>query len=588
MTDRQPPVRGSAAWDPPRRLPVFFDVPDTPPARRIAIRADMSPLRLAAAVVRSGGWMAAVGCLLLVTYNTAFTLVPVALGAAIDRGVGPVTEGAPTGDALDEFLLWAAVVGGLYVVVNLTYRFGGRMGWHCVQRAEYELSARVVERVLDVRGTAGPARLPGRLLSVATSDASRTSSALYFAIYPLGTAVGIGVATVSLFWIHPLLGLTVVVGAPLLLAVMAVVAGPLRARTAREQEAVADASGTAADLVAGYRVVAGIHAQHAAAAHYRVVSRSALRGSLASNAAEGALIGTNATLTGLFAGAVTVLAALLTLDGAITVGGLIAAAGLAQLLLQPLRTLVEEAATLGAEVLASARRVLDLLDTGSHPAAVGTAPVPPRPGLRLTSPGLAHPVDVADGELVAIDLPAVHADALVAVLTLTALGDEPDGPAVTLDGRPLHEHDPGAVRRTVLVAPHHADLLEPTVLANVLPPGGDPATARSALLAARCESLEHELPLGWATRIGDGGRTLSGGQRQRVALARALARDAPVLVLQEPTNAVDAVTEHDIAARVREARRGATTVVLTSSPAFHAVADRSITTPTPAATSVRS
>lgn len=576
MTQRRAP-----AWDPPRRLPVFFDVPDVPPGPRITLRAGTSPLRLAGAVVRSGGWVAAVGCLLLVTYNTAFTLVPVALGAAIDRGVGPVTEGASASEALGEFLLWAGVVAGLYVVINLTYRFGGRMGWYCVQRAEYELSARVVERVLDVRGTAGPPQLPGRLLSVATSDASRTCSALYFAIYPLGTVVGILVATVSLFVIHPVLGLAVVVGAPLLLAVMAVVARPLRARTEREQETVADASGTAADLVAGYRVLAGIHAQRAAAAHYREVSRSALRGSLASNAAEGALIGTNAVLTGLFAGAVTVVAAVLTLDGAISVGGLVAAAGLAQLLLQPLRMLVEEAATLGAEVLASAGRVLALLGLDPHPAALGTAPVPGSPRLRITSVPLDGPVDVGRGELVALDLGAAHADALVGVLTLGSRGDDPSGPEVLLDERPLHEHDPAAVRRTVLVAPHHADLLEPTLLANVLPrPDSDPALARAALLAARCESLEQELPHGYDTRIGDGGRTLSGGQRQRVALARALARDAPVLVLHEPTNAVDAVTEHDIAERVRHARRGSTTLVLTSSPAFHAVADRSIGTST--------
>ncbi|WP_229051605.1 ABC transporter ATP-binding protein [Aeromicrobium sp. Leaf350] len=561
----------TSAWNPPKRLPVFFDVPDTPPKPRIAMRGGMRPLQLAVAVIRSGGWLAGVGCLLLITYNTAFTLVPLALGAAIDRGIGPVTEGAAANDAIGTFLAWAAVIAGLYVVINLTYRFGGRMGWHCVQRAQYELSARVVERILDVRGSAGPAQLPGRLLSVATSDASRTCSALYFAIYPLGSVVGIVVATVSLFVIHPLLGGLVLVGAPLLLAVMTVASRPLRTRAQREQETIADASGTAADLIAGHRVIAGIHAQAAASEHYRHVSRSALRGSLAANSAEGALVGTNAMLTGLFAGLVTVVAALLTFDGAISVGALIAAAGLAQLLLQPLRHLVEEAATLGAVVLASAGRVLDLLGSEPNPAALGTAAVPASPRLRLVSPHLDAPVEVESGDFVVIDLPSAHADALVDTLVLTSRG-EGDTEA-TLDDRPLHEHDPSSVRRTILVAPHHADLLEPTVLANV---HADPALARAALQVARCESLEHELPLGYDTLIGDAGRTLSGGQRQRVALARAIAHEAPVLVLHDPTSSVDAVTEHDIAARVRAARQGSTTIVITSSPAFHAVADRSI------------
>ncbi|MDQ3990253.1 MAG: ATP-binding cassette domain-containing protein, partial [Actinomycetota bacterium] len=74
--------------------------------------------------------------------------------------------------------------------------------------------------------------------------------------------------------------------------------------------------------------------------------------------------------------------------------------------------------------------------------------------------------------------------------------------------------------------------------------------------------------------ISEQGRSLSGGQRQRVALARALATDAPVLVLHDPTTAVDTVTEARIAAGLRDLRRGRTTIVLTTSPALLAVTDR--------------
>ncbi|MGA9874104.1 MAG: ABC transporter ATP-binding protein [Rhodococcus sp. (in: high G+C Gram-positive bacteria)] len=567
------PNPNSPAWNPPRRLPVFFEVPAAPPKQRITIREDMSPLALAASIVRSAGWHAVLGCLLLVVFNIATTLVPLALGAAIDQGIGPVTTGMPAGDAVGGFAIWVSVIAGLYVVMNLTYRFGGRIGWYSVQRAQYELSARVVERILDARGTAGGPQLPGRLLSVATSDSERTCAALYFAIYPLGNLVAIVVAAVSLFVIHPILGITVVVGAPLLLVLMALAARPLRARTEREQEAIADAAGTAADLVSGYRVIAGIHAQRAAAGHYRGVSRAALRGTLASNTAEGALVGVNATLTALFAGIVTVVAALLTFDGSISVGGLIAAAAMAQMLLDPLKILIEEAATLGAEVLASARRVLNLLFTEPNPDALGAAPVAPTPHLRIDSP-TGDSIDIRAGEFVVIDPTAVDADVLTAALTMTARAGT--APHITLDGRELREHDPTEVRRTILVAPHRADLLEDTVLANVLHDSDDVSRARAALDSACCGSLEHELPLGYDTAIGDGGRTLSGGQRQRVALARALFREPPVLVLHDPTNSVDSATEHDIAHRLRSARSGFTTVVITSSPAFHAVAERSI------------
>ncbi|MGW4278087.1 ATP-binding cassette domain-containing protein, partial [Streptomyces seoulensis] len=74
--------------------------------------------------------------------------------------------------------------------------------------------------------------------------------------------------------------------------------------------------------------------------------------------------------------------------------------------------------------------------------------------------------------------------------------------------------------------------------------------------------------------VGEGGRSLSGGQRQRVLLARALRAEPPVLVVHDPTTAVDAVTEARIAQGLREIRQGRTTVVVTNSPALLAVTDR--------------
>jgi putative ABC transport system ATP-binding protein len=74
--------------------------------------------------------------------------------------------------------------------------------------------------------------------------------------------------------------------------------------------------------------------------------------------------------------------------------------------------------------------------------------------------------------------------------------------------------------------------------------------------------------------VSEQGRSLSGGQRQRVALARALATDAPVLVLHDPTTALDTVTEARVAEALRELRRGRTTLVATTSPALLAACDR--------------
>ncbi len=98
--------------------------------------------------------------------------------------------------------------------------------------------------------------------------------------------------------------------------------------------------------------------------------------------------------------------------------------------------------------------------------------------------------------------------------------------------------------------------------------------AETALLAANAEDVYDVLPGGWQGVLDERGRGLSGGQRQRVVLARALAAEAPVLVLVEPTSAVDAHTEVRIAERVTRLRAGRTTVVCTVSPLWLHHADR--------------
>jgi ABC-type multidrug transport system fused ATPase/permease subunit len=89
---------------------------------------------------------------------------------------------------------------------------------------------------------------------------------------------------------------------------------------------------------------------------------------------------------------------------------------------------------------------------------------------------------------------------------------------------------------------------------------------RRALETASTEDILEALPDGLDSPVAERGRTFSGGQRQRLVLARALTRDPEILILVEPTSAVDAHTEARIASRLRGHRAGRTTVVVTSSP----------------------
>jgi ABC-type multidrug transport system fused ATPase/permease subunit len=141
--------------------------------------------------------------------------------------------------------------------------------------------------------------------------------------------------------------------------------------------------------------------------------------------------------------------------------------------------------------------------------------------------------------------------------------------AVSLGGVALADLDRATVRELVLVADNQATLFSGTLrdeLGQGLTAGVDDERVLAALRAANAEDIIDALPDGLDAELAEGGREFSGGQQQRLRLARALLVDPPILVLIEPTSAVDAHTEARIAARLGAARLGRTTVICTTSP----------------------
>ncbi|MEV6917558.1 ABC transporter ATP-binding protein [Amycolatopsis sp. NPDC051106] len=506
----------------------------------------------------------ALASLLTACHQGGEALVPVVIGVVIDQAVA--------GGSVGTLLFWLAVLAVLFAALSTSYRLGARFGERAAERAAHDLRLDVGRRVLHPGGGAEAGNLAGELVSIGTSDAKRVGQVN--GVLPFGVAglAGLLVSAVVLLTMSLPLGLLVLLGTPPMLYLAHLIGKPLERRSEAEQERSAFASGIATDLVAGLRVLKGVGAERAAVDRYRRTSQDSLRATLRAARAQAWHNGALLALTGIFIAVVALVGGNLAAAGDISVGDLVAAVGLAQYLITPFSIFSWVNGEL-AQGRASAGRIADVLNAPSAvDAGEATIPAPAAGHVRLSalSRGALRDVDfeARPGELLGV----VATDPAAATDLLDCLGRaaDPATGSVSVDAVDLSTVDPSRVREVVLVAAHDADLFAGTVAENF---GTGPLT-EEAMTAAAVDEVAGALPDGVATEVTERGRSLSGGQRQRVALARALAVDAPVLVLHDPTTAVDTVTEARIAAGLAELRRGRTTILVTTSPALLAATDR--------------
>jgi putative ABC transport system ATP-binding protein len=497
---------------------------------------------------------------LLMVWQVCELAVPVLIGVVIDRAVA-------TSDA-EQMVLWGAVLCVHFAVLSTAYRLGSRVGFRALQEESHALRTEVSALVLSPHG-ARTDRLPGDVLSPATGDAEAVATVLRHLTFTVVGLVGLVVTAVVLATIDLLVATVVFVGVPLVLLTTQVLAPRLAHRAHARQEAVGRANGLATDLVRGLRPLKGIGAEAVAHRRYRAQSRDAMRASVSAARWEGLLYGVTDGLGIAFLAAVALLAGQRALSGDLSIGELVAVVGLAQFVAEPMGMVAYLVAAL-ARSRASARRIVELL--GAPPLVqVGDRSATAEGGLVIDSvshgPLSEVSVAVPSGELVAV-VAEDPADA-AALMDLLRAESAPASGELRLGGVPLTELRIEEIRRLLVLAEHHVDLFEGTLRSNVDPGETVPDERFAAVLAA---SAAEDLP---DEPVAVNGTTLSGGQRQRLGLARALAVDPPVLVLHDPTTAVDAVTEERIAERFSGVRRrDGATLLLTGSPALLARADR--------------
>ncbi|MEU1471087.1 ABC transporter ATP-binding protein [Streptomyces sp. NPDC005761] len=506
------------------------------------------------------------GTVLMGLYQAGETAFPIALGLIVEHTLQDRSPGS-----------LAVSIGALAVIittVSLSWRFGMRIlqkantteahRWR-VQVAECGLQP--VDRDIDLKS--------GEVLTIATEDADSTADIIEVVPLLISSLVAVLVAAVALGLADVRLGLLVIMGTVVILTILSVMSKRIGASTQEQQARVARAGAKVADLITGLRPLHGFGGNHAAFVSYRKVSTEARHQAITVARVNGAYAGAAQALNAVLAAAVTLTAGWLAFAGRITIGELVMAVGLAQFIMEPLK-MFSEMPKYVMMARASAERMALVL---AAPPVAAPGPRRPAAGGDLEIDGVRHGTlrglkfRVAAGEFVAITAyqPRAAAD-FASVLAVSVPPHAYEG-TVRISGQEIADLSVEAVREHMLVNPYDGEIFAGTLRTNIDPSG----TSRMVPEAVEASMLTDVVALhrtGLDHGVRDRGANLSGGQRQRLSLARALAADTDVLVLHDPTTAVDAVTEQLIARNLVKLRRGRTTVVITSSPAVLDAADR--------------
>ncbi|WP_344045858.1 thiol reductant ABC exporter subunit CydD [Streptomyces thermoalcalitolerans] len=445
-----------------------------------------------------------------------------------------------------------------------------------------ELRGRLLERATAL----GPGWLSGQRTGSLVALATRGIDALddYFARYlpQLGLAVVVPVAVLARIVTEDWVSAALIVGTlPLIPVFMVLIGWATQSRMDRQWRLLSRLSGHFLDIVAGLptlkvfgRAKAQAESIRRITGEYRRATMRTLRIAFLSSFALELLSTLSVALVAVAIGM------------RLVHGGMDLYTGLVILVLAPEAYLplrqVGAQYHAAAEGLAAAEEVFAVLETPVPVSGTGAVPTgtlafekvtvryPGRSADAVTDVSFA----VRPGETVALVGPSGAGKSTLLNVLLGFV--RPTAGRVRIAGADLADLDLEQWRSRIAWVPQRPHLYAGTVAENVrlARPDADDAAVRSALADAGALEFVDTLPEGMDTRLGEDGAGLSAGQRQRLALARAFLADRPVLLLDEPTAALDGATEAEIVAAVRRLSAGRTVLMVVHRPALLEVADR--------------
>jgi ABC-type multidrug transport system fused ATPase/permease subunit len=528
---------------PYRELPVADPgVPDT-----------RSPLRYLIWIARQQSWLLFFNAVFGIGWMVSQALLWAAVGAAIDHGIAKHSE--------VELFKWVGVVIALGLIQAICGALRHQLAVTNWMNAAYR-TVQVIGHHVSRTGTAMTDEIPsGDIVNTVAADAMRIGGAYDVFARFMGAIVAWLVVSVILLSTSVELGLIVLIGVPILASLTTPLMKPLHVSQAAQREAAGRLAALGSDTVAGLRILRGVGGEEVFLHNYR---RQSNKVRLAGNriaAPQAGLESGQVLLPAFLTAVVTFLGAHDVMNGSLQPGQLVAFFGYATFLTMPLRTAIEYVISTTRAYVGAGRvlRILNVEPLVSEPSSPRTWPE----SIDRLEDAVTGVV-LLKGQFVAI-VTETPAEASAFADRLGRFVANVDG--VLVNGMPLGDFSLRDTRSHIVVNEIEPRLFSGELRYELVPRGAASDDHILSILDATSSlDILDALEDGLGTFVEERGRSFSGGQRQRLSLARAILTGADVLILVEPTSAVDTHTEGRIAARLREIRGAHTTLVATTSP----------------------